>query len=101
MGQYIVIRASSGYETIIVTFEENKKTKHYLHDDRIYRNSGIVFKEISKKEAERYFSGQADGMGFGVFPRKFFTSLEEIEEWRKEARLQAYRELKKTMKKSK
>ena len=72
-----------------------------MHDDRIHRDSEIAFKEISEKEAKRYFSGQADGMGFGTLPKKIFTSLKKIEEWRKKVQLQAYKELNELMEKSK
>jgi hypothetical protein len=79
---YKVIRASSGYETIVVELEE-KGVKRYFVKDNLKPTED--FEEVSEESILMYFSGIADQMGFGELPEQTFDSLEEVDEWREKA----------------
>lgn len=92
---YRVIRASMGYEVVVVGCYSTEKGKqiYYLHNDSIKTSNGETFEEVSDKIAEQYIcGGQADGMGFGKIPKEPFAYLEDIEEWRKAQWIQAREE---------
>lgn len=72
-----VVRASCGYATLVVE-SMGKRHKYYVSRDDL---ETAQFKEVNEKEALLYFSGQADGMGFGELPRQDFVSLKEVEDW--------------------
>ena len=79
---YKVIRVSGDYNLLIV---ENSEKKFYLYS--AYRgDKDNVFEEASKNIVLQYFSGQADGMGFGEMPKKPFESLEAVWNWAAELR---------------
>ena len=74
---YKIIRASSLYEVVII--ETNEIPKQF------YRYEGSLgpesIEEISERYMAGYFSGNADGMGFGELPTKYFSSIEEVLTW--------------------
>lgn len=90
---FYIIRASSDFEIVIVVKLKNIKgcepAQHYLSDARA-KDGG--FKEITMAEAEGYFSGMADGMGFGKLPSKGFRSLKNLKAWINGARAKAFKE---------
>ena len=93
---YRVIRASIGYEVVVVGFysPEKKKQIYYLHNDNIETSNGEAFEEVPAEVAEQYIcGGQADGMGFGKIPKEPFAYLEDIEDWRKKCQAEAYKEM--------
>lgn len=77
---YEVIRVSCGCEVVVVELNEGGKKRYFHIDD--YKTNG--FEEITKDEAEGFFSHLADGMGFGEIPDRTFNSLEKILEWKRE-----------------
>lgn len=83
---YKIIRASCGYETVVVAGPNNKC--YVRKDDQ----EASKFKEITELEASMYFSGQADGMGFAELPEQDFESLEKVEQWTYKARVEFLKE---------
>lgn len=73
---YEIIRASGDFKVVVA-----KDWEHRYYVRNQYENERALFKEATKREAEMYFSGQADGMGFGNFPPHAFAELQEIVEW--------------------
>jgi len=95
MATYRVIRASEDYEIIVVVSPEDADPE----DECTFyarRKQGDERKvtEVTKKAAMQYFSGIADGMGWGKLPDKVFSSLEEVEVWRAQAAEEFYESFK-------
>lgn len=88
MSNYKVIRASEGYGMVIAVTPpdatpENyrkKEAKFFLHNDLLDGETDF-FSEVSVTTVIGYFSGHADGMGFGQLPENSFTDLAEIQTW--------------------
>jgi len=82
-----VIRVSSDYQVVILIDPPGAKPEDadktvYEHNGYISDNDeGDYFTDISTHAALGYFSGQADGMGWGEIPAKPFDTLAEAEEW--------------------
>jgi hypothetical protein len=51
-----------------------------LHNDNL-PESGSFFQPISEMGVWGYFSGQADGLGFGEMPDNPFESLDQVKLW--------------------
>lgn len=83
-----IIRAALGYGVIVVV-SEGEDAKYFLYNDNIKGfgkdEEGVVLREVPIETARRYFSGQADGMGFGLLPKQVFQSLDEAIAWIKKA----------------
>lgn len=96
---YRIIRFGHGFDPAIIVSPHNASPN--TPDVKYYRckyweywqnhNFAPGIEEISKEVAMRYFSGQADGMGFEMPPEEIFPSLEaviqyitkKIDEWGK------------------
>ena len=80
-----VIRASSDWSLVIfaeMNGDEAEKTDYYRYE---------LFKEregITKEDVKTYFSGQADGMGYGEGV-KFFRTISELDAWMKKKFIEA------------
>ena len=100
MEKFQIIRASAGYELVIVVTPpnadaDNPKAQYFIHDQDTQKSGDPYFSSLSKEAVRQYFSGQADGMGFGTLPEKPFDSLEEVKKWILETRTELGRKLEK------
>lgn len=81
-----VIRVSEDYGVVVVVSPEDAgpDTPHasfWVHNDNTQEESEKFFAAASKAEVLGYFSGHADGLGWGNRPAEQFESLTAIEEW--------------------
>lgn len=83
---YKVIRATCGYQTVVVEGFENKC---YLRQSD---EEDPRFEEINENKVLFFISGQADGLGFAELPERNFVSLYEAEKWVCEARIKSLKE---------
>lgn len=80
---YKVIRCGTNYDLVIVVTPENAGpetpgVKCYRYASwHIGNHKPNVFNEITVRDAEMYFSGHADGLGYGKLSQEIFSSLEE------------------------
>lgn len=89
---YKIIRLGLGFDPVIVITpaDATLNTPHV----RYYRLALLpigndqpdVFNEIDEETAMRYFSGQADGMGFEALPEFSFPTLADAEAYVEEKR---------------
>lgn len=93
MKKMYVIRASGDYEILIIEAnivlgEGDKVEKaNYYRYELLYPEKGL--QKITKEDVEGYFSGQADGWGYGPLPKDGFETFEELKEWAEKAALEA------------
>lgn len=88
-----VIRASKDCEVIVVaeiTIREDEAGsvnkidstgRYYVYNN----NTGQEFACVPEKEARSYFSGIANGLGFGEVPLKVFETLVDVGLWRRQS----------------
>lgn len=91
-----IIRAGEGYGLIVVVSPENAEIDDPTARYWCWRDWTIgdlpkrEFVEITQHAAQMYFSGQADGLGWGELPENAFETLREVREWRWEAEIAYY-----------
>jgi hypothetical protein len=87
---YKVIRVSEDYGVVVVACGEEAAVENpdspeltfFEHNDHVERSAVPFFAEVTRNRAIQYFSGIADGLGWGdEMPRTHFASLEEVEAW--------------------
>jgi len=85
---YRIIRAASDYGAAVIVCPAETDPKNqadlasarfYLHNDNIEQQG--FFEEIDFGLVKCYFSGLADGLGFGGLPDQAFSSLKEVQAW--------------------
>lgn len=91
---YRIIRAAKYFETVIVVSPpdatpDTQNTKFYRYVSAPVHD--CPFSEIDKETAMRYFSGQADGMGFEMLPKEPFLSLDDVLWYINEKRSELYK----------
>ncbi len=93
-----IIRASTDFSLVIVAVStkadvfSDPKTKFYRFEERFAGGTAKRgFKKIGKKTAQGYFSGQADGIGYGKPPDNRFNSFKTCRRWIREAESRFYR----------
>ncbi len=86
--EYEVIRVSADYGMLVVwPFGAEQATNElfWIHNDCENQSTypdGAYFREASRIDAIGYFSGQADGMGWGDMPElNRFASLDDVRKW--------------------
>lgn len=86
-GRFSVIRVSDDYGMVIVVTPEDtdpqnpKDARFYLHHDIKWKEGEPFFREASFREVLGFFSGHADGMGWGNHPEQPFDTLDAVEKW--------------------
>ncbi|MEK7546100.1 MAG: hypothetical protein AAB554_03415 [Patescibacteria group bacterium] len=99
---YRATRISEDHDVVLLEEGSGQDVRFYCYHRR-YRGWSLeaeseadsgraeaVFLEISESEAERYFSHQADGMGFGSGPEEPFRTLQDAWTWVRSMRDEPY-----------
>ncbi len=90
-----VIRVGTNYGVVIAitppgASPETPGVKCYIRRDwQVHDAPANVFHEITPRETQLGFSGQADGWGFERLPVQTFDTLDDIVKWTEEMRTQA------------
>ena len=91
-----VIRVSSNYRLVVLVSPEDAgpedECEIFVHNNVACKQKKVVFKKSTRRIAICYFSGQADGLGFGEMPNAPFGSLREAADWTKERQEQCDKE---------
>ena len=83
-----IIRVSGDYGKIVV--ETIGEPKEYYHNTDSIKIDD--FHKITEKVVVGYFSGMADGLGWGELPEQEFTTLEDIKKWARDKQEQYCKE---------
>jgi hypothetical protein len=82
---YRIIRLSAAYDITVV--KNIKDNTYYVNSFRFDKNE---FMKISKVEADHYFHGLSDHMGFGKIPDRNFETLVDVKDFTKTNRIKYY-----------
>ncbi len=81
-----VLRVASDYSMVVVCETEKEvpdpedlECRFYLYDTNGLKKQD--FAETNYRSVLGYFSGHADGLGFGEIPAKPFASMEDVRTW--------------------
>ncbi len=87
-----VIRVSSSYKMVVVCCSERQEPRPEDPSNTYFIYNNLTdedFEESSYRGVLGYFSGIADGMGFGELPKEPFSSLDDVRRWREERALKS------------